>query len=460
MSIPKVIDIVVNNNLCIGCGTCVYVCPSNAIEMKWDDYGFLIPTQLSSCDSDNTCLQVCPFNPFPEKEVETEDELAEFFLENTINKHTKIGKYNKIYAGFSKEYRLTSSSGGLATYIFTQLLKRGVVNHILSVKESSNTNFKYEYAISSHKKEIELASKTKYYPVSLSGVLKELNNLEGKVAIVGVACFIKSIRLVQHKQPILKEKIAFLVGIICGGIKSKFFTEYLAEKAGVKYNEYLKPEFRVKDFNSKASDYSFECNKTGNNRKYTIKMKNVGDMWGTGLFKANACDFCDDVTTELSDISLGDAWLNPFINDGKGTNVVVTRSPLADIIIEEGIESGELYVKELPLDKFLNSQKGSYNHRHIGLHTRIQKTLRDGKIVPPKRFGKQRSSLDFRLVQLIRMKVRRKSLVTWKETTNSLFFDKKMKNSLKKLQKATQIYHYKKAFIDRFKIFIKRYFFY
>jgi coenzyme F420 hydrogenase subunit beta len=30
-------------------------------------------------------------------------------------------------------------------------------------------------------------------------------------------------------------------------------------------------------------------------------------MCASGLFKANACDYCDDVTTELVDISLGDA---------------------------------------------------------------------------------------------------------------------------------------------------------
>jgi coenzyme F420-reducing hydrogenase beta subunit len=42
-------------------------------------------------------------------------------------------------------------------------------------------------------------------------------------------------------------------------------------------------------------------------------------MWGTGLFKSNACDFCDDVTTELADVSL-DAWI-PYNKDGLGNSV-------------------------------------------------------------------------------------------------------------------------------------------
>lgn len=63
-------------------------------------------------------------------------------------------------------------------------------------------------------------------------------------------------------------------------------------------------------------------------------MRNLGDMWGTGLFKLNACDFYDDVTTELADISLGDAWLKPYDSDGAGNNII--KAPLS--IIHEGID--------------------------------------------------------------------------------------------------------------------------
>lgn len=100
-------------------------------------------------------------------------------------------------------------------------------------------------------------------------------------------------------------------------------------------------------------------------------MRSVGDMWGTGLFKANACDFCDDVTTELADISLGDAWLAPYSNDGRGTNVIVTRSRLADEIIQTGMMKGSLVIEEIHPEKFIASQQGSFNHRHDGLLYRI-----------------------------------------------------------------------------------------
>lgn len=438
---PEAITYVVNNDMCTGCGICVSSCPTNSLGITLNKNGFLIPEQISDCDSNGSCLNVCPFNPLPKKEVKTENEIAKLFLNEVKFDHPKIGKYQGIYAGYSNEFRLTSSSGGIASYILSQLLERGVVSHVFSVKESKEKGMHYEYGISNNRKEILSSSKTRYFPVTLATVMSEINKLEGKVAIVGVACFIKAIRLAQFSNPILKEKTPFLVGIICGGVKSSFFTEYLASKAQFKKSEYSKPDFRIKDFERTAGDYSFGCYDDKGKQK-TFKMSEVGDMWGTGLFKCNACDFCDDVTTELADVSLGDAWLDPYVKDGKGHNVVVTRSLLADKIIQEGLKKKELVVENLTLNKFLASQKGSFNHRHDGLAYRIKKQGKKNiEIIPPKRFDNIKISIFFKMVQFARMKVRKKSLEVWKKKSDFRTFQKKMRMSLYILRKLTNLNH-------------------
>lgn len=445
MNIPKVIDTVVNNDLCIGCGLCVYACPSKALKMEWNEYGFLIPTLSGTCDLNGDCLQVCPFNPFPEKEVRTENELGDIYLTTAPSHHPQIGKYNAIYAGHSNEFRLTSSSGGIGTYIFTKLLSNGIVDHVFSVKESTKPGSHYEYAVSSSKEDLLQASKTRYFPVTLSEVMSKIKSLDGRIAIVGVACFIKAIRLAQYKELTLKAKIPFLVGIICGGVKSKSFAEYLASKAGIEKQNMQTPQFRIKDYESTAGDYSYGCIDKSINQQKTIKMRTVGDMWGTGLFKANACDFCDDVTTELADISLGDAWLPPYNKDGKGTNVIVARSTVADKLIQDGIKNGELTLETLPLERFLASQQGSFNHRHTGLSVRIKQAKKKNQPVPPKRFGDAKVTIDFKVVQKLRMKVRQKSLDVWKENPDANYFDDEMKKYLKQLKLATKVYHYRRA---------------
>lgn len=448
MNTPQIIDTVVKNDLCIGCGVCIYACPSKALKMEWNEYGFLIPQLTGSCDLNGDCLQVCPFNPFPEKEVRTENELGDIYLTTAPSHHPKIGKYNAIYAGHSNEFRLTSSSGGMGTYIFTKLLSNGIVDHVFSVKESTKPGSHYEYAINSSKEELLQASKTRYFPVTLSEVMSKIKSLDGRIAIVGVACFIKAIRLAQYKELTLRAKIPFLVGIICGGVKSKSFAEYLASKAGIEKQNMQTPQFRIKDYESTAGDYSYGCVDKSINEKKTIKMRAVGDMWGTGLFKANACDFCDDVTTELADISLGDAWLPPYNKDGKGTNVIVTRSTLADKLIQDGINNGDLYIETLTLERFLASQQGSFNHRHTGLSVRIKQAKKKDQLVPPKRFGSDRVDLFFRDVQVKRMVVRQMSLSLWKEFPNANNFDEKMKRYLLKLKKSTNIYHRYRKFIN------------
>lgn len=445
MNIPKVIDLVVKNNLCIGCGLCAAKCSSNALEMQWNENGFLNPVQINNCDLVGDCLLICPFNPFPKEDVKTENEIAELFLQSAPKIHPKIGKYNQIYVGFSKEFRLPSSSGGLGTYISVQLLENKIVDHIFSIKESSTSGTFYDYSVSSSKSEILSASKTRYFPVTLATVFSEIDKLDGKIAIVGVGCFIKAIRLAQFEDPKLKEKIPFLIGIICGGVKSTFFTEYLASKMDIKAKNIHHPEFRKKDLESTANDYSFAC-KDENEQEKTIKMKVVGDMWGTGLFKNNACDFCDDVTTELADISLGDAWLHPYYEEGKGTNVIVTRSEIAENLIKKGINNKELEIEILALDNFLASQQGSFNHRHLGMPARIKIARKNGQLIPPKRFEKGKVTMDFKLVQKQRMKVRAESLDVWRNNSDAFAFDELMSLPLNRLKLYTKIYHKRRRF--------------
>ena len=180
-------------------------------------------------------------------------------------------------------------------------------------------------------------------------------------------------------------------------------------------------------------------------------MKTIGDMWGTGMFKSNACDFCDDVTTELADISLGDAWIHPYTNDGLGNSVVVTSSTLAEKIIKDGIEDKNLSLGDLSLEKFLISQSGSFNHRHKGLPFRI-KFFKGKKDIAPKRFLDENTSLDFKIVQYFRLKTRKNSLEIWKNTKNAEEFDKQMKFSLFLLKTATRVYHHKKRILEKLKI--------
>ena len=427
---------ITNNELCTGCGVCVSESNGN-LKIKKNEFGFLVP-ELINEGLTATAIKVCPFNPNPDKEIENEDKLAAIFLKETQNSVNKIGRYENLYVGYSNEYRNTSSSGGIASYIFERLLKEKLVDYLYIVKEVEGN---YEYQLFSHVDEIRKISKTRYIPVTLEQLFLNIDTIQGKIAISGVACFIKAIRLKHYYNPGLKQKIPFLVGIICGGLKSSFFTDYLAQKAGIE-QQYKKQDYRIKDKNSLASDYSFGAYNENDDFKQ-VKMKTIGDMWGTGMFKSNACDFCTDVTTELADISLGDAWMHPYDKEGLGNSIVITRTSIADNLIKKGIRNKELSLDELSLEKLLLSQKGSFNHRHIGLGERIRIKKKQNKLLPSIRHIQHTTPLDFALVQKHRMVVREKSLEIWLKTKNVIEFDKLIETHLEKLNFYTKIYHYK-----------------
>lgn len=425
------------NVLCTGCGVCVSE-SDDTLEMKWNEDGFRVPYAKAK-RIPIRAVKVCPFNPAPDKEVEDEDALAELFLPEAQRFDERVGRFENTYAGYSKEFRPSSSSGGLATYIFSKLLEKGHVEYLFVVESDGAGGYRYTKLDKSS--DIISISKTRYFPVSLEELFTLIEHSHGRVAVSGVACFIKAVRLKQFYNPELKRKIAFLVGLICGGLKSKLYTDFLTQSAGIK-GEYTNPQYRIKDAKSTATDYSFGA-LDHNKKLQTVKMRRLGDMWGTGLFKAKACDFCTDVLTELADISLGDAWLPQYRPDGLGTSVIVTRSKLADQIVRDGMASGELAAQSIHQRRVIQSQGASFSHRQNAVKLRewMARTSLDIDVPHVRRRVLRSVSLAYSVVQIQRERTRSQSLELWKSNPNIEVFNKRMMRYLKTLKSMTEFYH-------------------
>lgn len=77
------------------------------------------------------------------------------------------------------------------------------MDHLFVVQEVAGT---YQYQLISNEVDVSNFSKTRYIPVTMADLFLKINDLDGKVAVSGVACFIKAIRLKQHYNPDLREK--------------------------------------------------------------------------------------------------------------------------------------------------------------------------------------------------------------------------------------------------------------
>lgn len=236
----------------------------------------------------------------------------------------------------------------MGNWIAYKLLEENLVDGIIHVKESKDPNLIYEYQISNTTSELFKGAKSKYYPIELSKVLKIVKENKGRYALIGIPCFIKSVRLLVKHDPIVDDRIKFFIGLVCGHLKSDMFSKSIGWQLGIHPDDLINIDFRKKLPNRGANYYGVEVIGKVDNEVVTRTSPTkelYTTNWGQGFFKYNACEFCDDVLAETADITVGDAWLPGYQDDYLGTNVVTVRNRIILNIIEENIQSDNLYLE-------------------------------------------------------------------------------------------------------------------
>ncbi len=379
---------VIDGGYCIGCGACAAF--DSNIRIKLDEQGRYVATG----QDENTAIapaaaRVCPFADG----VPDEDELARDVFGADTQFEPHVGYHVASYAGWVVEtdFRASGSSGGLASWILVELLNRGLVDYVVHVapqpSASAGTPL-FRFAISSTPEEARGNAKSRYYPVEMSGVISEMLQRPGRYAVVGIPCFIKAIRLACRESAVLKERVVFTVGIVCGHLKSTAFAEMFAWQCGIAPSELRAIDFRTKLPGEPASSYAVTV--TGERNGQTVSVTKptselFGSNWGHGFFKYKACDFCDDVVGETADISIGDAWLPEYVSDSGGTNLVVVRSRVLNALLVDAVSAGRLHLDSIPVEKVVESQAGGFRHRRDGLAYRLQLEDEAGRWRPAKR---------------------------------------------------------------------------
>lgn len=334
----------------------------------------------------------------------------------------KIGYYKSLYAGYVSEgdYRQQASSGGMGTWILKELFERDLIDGVIHVKENlDDDSIMFKYDISKSLEEIIAGAKTRYYPVELSGVLKRVKEEPGRYAIVGIPSFIMAVRLLAEKDEMIKERIKFTIGLICGHQKSSKFAEFLAWQVGIKPENLKSIDFRKKLLDRPANNYGVEITGTIDGEELTIVKPTselLGQNWGQGFFKTTSSDFTDDVMNETADITLGDAWLPEYSNDSKGNNIVIVRHPVIHDLIKDGINSQSLNLDEIDKSTIIRSQSAHYRHTHDELAYRLYKIDVKNEWRPSKRVkSSNKLPLLRRKVQDLREDISVSSHVLFKE---------------------------------------------
>jgi coenzyme F420-reducing hydrogenase beta subunit len=353
---------IVGSGLCIGCGSC-------AAQMRWDRDGFLKPDGRT--EPPQQFAHRCPFSPA----APNEDEIAADRFAAAANADPRIGRFEAAYVGHALEdpFRRNGSSGGLTSWVAAEILRTGAVDgvaHVAPADPHKDERF-FAYRISRSLDELGAGAKSRYYPVELSSVLREIRDVPGRYAVVGVPCFIKAIHLLRRIDPLIRERVTHTLGLFCGHMKSAAMVESFAWQLGAEIGRVRALDYRIKDESRPANWYRAHLELDDGSAAAQDWWHLAEGDWGAGFFQNPACDWCDDVVGETADVSFGDAWVEPYSSDGRGTNVMVVRSKAIARVVERARDDGRLELTPVDADFIARTQAAGLRHRRDGLAYRL-----------------------------------------------------------------------------------------
>lgn len=358
-------EITVDNNLCIGCGLCVTVCPKNAIVLSWGKKQTWVPqVNEKKCVGCCLCVEVCPNTPERISEYATAaaktgerfglPETAQYFIAYDLN----------------LENRIRSASGGVLTAILMHLVEsRKIDGVIASVPVSAPIGDPhYEVRVMQSIEELDRARSSHYHPLCYDEVLKEVEENSGRYALVGVPCIIRGITRLPKK---FQSKIRYTFSLVCSHNVTGQFLDCLAKQEGVleeeRYTANLRDKFGgIPDANNYNNCFSLSDRKIRRNRFQTA----FTDMWRNYFFAQECCLYCPDYYGADADLSVKDGW-GRLSSDPLGISLLIVRNPELVAALEKLREYGKLFLKQCDANEVFQSDVPPARFKHVEVSDRL-----------------------------------------------------------------------------------------
>lgn len=361
--------------LCMGCGTCESVCPTEAIRVRKNERkGIYLPIIDSErCTRCKLCLKVCPGASV------NIGQLAAEFLDGP-SKDEKTGRFETCYIGhaLSDEVRYNSASGGLVTALLIYALKKQIIDGALVLGMSDSNPLDTKPFIATTPSEIKAASGSKYCPSAVNIGLRWFLRENGRFAIVGLPCHIHAIRKWEMIDEKLREKIVLHFGLFCANNNTYLGTEYFLQQNKIDPQDVREIRYRAEGWPGKirvtlADDSVKVIPRASTEKKWYRKA-----LFSSAFhydFMIPRCLLCADQTNELADISFGDPWLSEYKqSDRIGNSLVIVRNGRGADFLSGALDEGIVSLKEVDLGIVKRAQNYSFK-AGVGARIRLRRSL-------------------------------------------------------------------------------------
>ncbi len=290
-------------SLCIGCATCVIVCPFECLE-----YANEKPSLVKECKVCGICAQVCPRYRLSVPELER----LVFGRERRAEEEFGILRHVVIAQAVDPKIRRVCQDGGVVTALLVYALNEGLIDGAVLSGVSETKPLKAVPKLATTIDGIVGCAGTRYTYSPSMLVLKEgVKQKKKSLAFVGTPDQIQAFRRIQA-LPLKKfsEAVAFTVGVFC----SECFTyeglvdQLIRKGLGIDALEVAKLNIKGK---------LLVTTKSG--RVEEVRLKEAKQHVRSCIKQ------CSDFSAELADISVGglglEDWTFTILRTEKGLNM-------------------------------------------------------------------------------------------------------------------------------------------
>lgn len=348
---------VVDELLCHSCGTCVYICPTNAIVMK-ETLGGLLHPQINEtvCNNCGLCFKVCPGNHLLKK---VEPQVDPF-----------KGEVLAAYCGKAVDQRTLKNgqSGGIATSLLFHLLDTQVIEKALVTEMAQDGSLIPVCHFTEEKQKIAGAQGSKYCPVPLNSFLPQPELWKSKTfAVVGLPCHFHGISNILSVCKNLHRPL--LIGLICDRTLSYAAIDYLINVSHTRKKNVGTIRFRDKLIGGWPGNVSVKCK---DNSIVSVETKHR--MWCKSIFTPSRCYLCFDKMNLFADIVLGDSW--GVGDDREGISVILARTIRGHEVIKNAINDAIIKVDQIDSSAIFRGQHIEEKKKELAAYNAIMQEKR------------------------------------------------------------------------------------
>jgi len=294
---------VVLTRRCVGCATCVVVCPFNCLE-----YNEGQPRLVEECETCGICPKVCPQYDWSWSKAE------EFVFGRQRKENEEFGIYRRLVLAQATDKKILGrcQDGGVVTALLTYALQNSIVEGLALSGFAENIPLYPMPKLATTPREVLESAGTRYsYSPNMLVLQEGVKQRKKSLAFVGTPCQIHAIRKIQM-LPLKKysNPLQFTVGLMCteSFTYEGLFEKHLKKNMGINLND-------VEKINIKG--------------KILVYLKS-GEVKSVSLSEAKqhareSCRLCNDFSAELADISAGglglSGWTFVILRTKKGENI-------------------------------------------------------------------------------------------------------------------------------------------